>query len=92
MVMLSIMADRLGRKVIIVSTLFLTTIGCMCNFCSILVLTLGGNFVNLPLMYVGLILMGFGGYSLTMVAYSYLSEINNDLWRQKSLILTYSFW
>ena len=24
--------------------------------------------------------------------YSYLSEINNDLWRQKSLILTYSFW
>ena len=43
-------------------------------------------------MYVGLILMGFGRYSLTMVAYSYLSEINNDLWRQKSLILTYSFW
>ncbi len=43
-------------------------------------------------MYVGIILMGFGGYSLSMVSYSYLSEISSDMWRQRSLILTYSFW
>lgn len=46
----------------------------------------------LPLLYIGQIMIGFGGYSLSMVSYSYLSEINNDSWRQKSLILTYSFW
>lgn len=37
-------------------------------------------------------MMGFGGYSLSMVSYSYLSEISSDIWRQRSLILTYSFW
>ena len=33
LVVLSILADRLGRKVIIVCTLFLATIGSMCNIC-----------------------------------------------------------
>jgi hypothetical protein len=56
------------------------------------VLTVGAYFVLYALIYVGMIMMGFGGYSLSMVSYSYLSEINSDLWRQRSLIMTYSFW
>lgn len=57
-----------------------------------IVLTLGVHKDILPLLYIGQILMGFGGFALSMVSYSYLSEINNDKWRQKSLVLTYSFW
>lgn len=56
------------------------------------VLTIGTYYIIIPLMYVGIILMGFGGYALSMVSYSYLSEISSDLWRQRSLVLTYSFW
>jgi hypothetical protein len=38
-----------------------------------LVLTLGTYYKIYPLMYIGIIMMGFGGYSLSMVSYSYLS-------------------
>ena len=41
-------------------------------FCN-LVLTIGSYYLVIPLLYVGIVLMGFGGYSLTMVSYSYLS-------------------
>lgn len=58
----------------------------------ITVLVIGAEAKILAMLYIGQILMGFGGYSLSMVSYSYLSEINNDVWRQKSLVLTYAFW
>ena len=38
-----------------------------------LVLTIGSYYIVIPLIYAGIVLMGFGGYSLTMVSYSYLS-------------------
>lgn len=57
-----------------------------------LVLTIGTYKEIYPLLYIGIILMGFGGFSLSMVSYSYLSEISSDAWRQRSLIMTYSFW
>lgn len=66
--------------------------GTICKKILNLVLTIGSYKQVLPLLYIGQILMGFGGYSLSMVSYSYLSEISNDIWRQKSLVLTYSFW
>ncbi len=56
------------------------------------VLTIGSYYLIYGLIYVGIVLMGFGGYSLTMVSYSYLSEVNSDAWRQRSLIMTYAFW
>lgn len=74
------------------STLYLTCMGAICKFNLSLVLTIGAEAKILALLYLGQILMGFGGYSLSMVSYSYLSEINNDVWRQKSLVLTYAFW
>lgn len=93
LILLSILADHLGRKIIIVCTLFFTAFGAISKtYIHNLVLFLGAKYNTIPLLYVGLSMMGFGGYSLSMVSYSYLSEINNDLWRQKSLILTYSFW
>lgn len=57
-----------------------------------LVLSIGTYYLIYPLLYTGIVMMGFGGYSLSMVSYSYLSEISSDIWRQRSLILTYSFW
>jgi MFS family permease len=73
LILLSILADRLGRKTIIVSTIYLTFMGAICKQISYLVLTLGAMNNILALLYVGQVLMGFGGYSLSMVSYSYLS-------------------
>lgn len=92
LILLSILADKLGRKVIIVSTLCLSIFGTTRIDLFYLVLTLGSYYLIYPLLYIGIILMGFGGFSLSMVSYSYLSEISSDVWRQRSLILTYSFW
>lgn len=66
LILLSILADRFGRKTIIVSTLYLTCMGAI-------FLTIGALEKFLPLLYIGQVLMGFGGYSLSMVSYSYLS-------------------
>lgn len=55
-------------------------------------MTIGTYYVIYPLIYLGIIMMGFGGYSLSMVSYSYLSEISSDIWRQRSLVMTYAFW
>jgi len=57
-----------------------------------LVLTIGAHYKIFPLIYVGIIMTGFGGYSLTMVSFSFLSEVSCDKWRQRSLIMTYAFW
>jgi len=37
------------------------------------VITIGAYYIIYPIIYIGIIMMGFGGYSLSMVSYSYLS-------------------
>ena len=66
LVLLSILADKIGRKIIIVITIFASLVGS-------LVFCFGGTYHIVPLLYVGIIMMGFGAYSLSIVSLTYLA-------------------
>lgn len=63
---MSILADKIGRKVIIVLTLFACAIGPI-------ILTFGGHYGIIPLLFAGSIVMGFGAYSVSTVSFTYLA-------------------
>lgn len=66
LVLLSILADKIGRKIIIVLTLFACVIGA-------LILAYGGHYKIIPFLYAGVIMMGFGAYSASIVSYTYIA-------------------
>lgn len=85
LILLSVLADKIGRKLIIVITLFAGIIGS-------LILVYGGHYNVVPLLYMGVIMMGFGAYSATIVSFTYLAEVNSDRLRQVTTVLTSAFW
>lgn len=46
----------------------------------------------IPMIGVGIVFMGLGGYALSIVSFIYLGEVCCDRWRQFSIILSYTFW
>lgn len=77
LVAFSVLADKFGRKVIIVATIVVTTLGIISNIDVKIVFSLGSFWKELVMMFVGIILMGFGCYSLSNVCYSFLSEVTS---------------
>ena len=69
---MSVLADKIGRKIIIVVTLMIATVGGLCNSFFILVIGLGAIYNVFPLLYIGQLMMGFGGYALSIVSFIYL--------------------
>lgn len=66
-------------------TLFASIIGA-------LILVYGGHYNIIPLLYMGVIMMGFGAYSASIVSYTYLAEVNSDKLRQVTTVMTSAFW
>ena len=85
LIILSILADQLGRKLIINITLLISLLGSI-------VMGLGATYNNYWATGAGIVLMGLGGYSLSIVSFIYLGEVCSDRWRQFSIILSYTFW
>lgn len=85
-------SDIKGRKAAMILALSVASLSILGIFCIIIVTLIGVYLESVIVEIISQFLCGFSGYSMIIMVYLYPSELTEDVFRQKTLIVISSAW